>query len=1054
MGLINLYDTISNEKKVIQGNGILKELLPNYNLDNCEIIKAGQKLTKDYEVKQDDVLLLRVLPKGMSALLITTLVVSGVALLAGATLGAVMLVKQKKNKEEMEKAQRDAANLAQTVDTKPYLKGAKNKNALGSLMPYQVGEIYNTPMTLTDGFIEIGGTNGKDQYFNFNFNLGYGDLVVKKILIGDEVILNNASGIAEGEHDFNSTSPYYDAENYVELRQAGNDFTQNTKFNKKVVLTQDGAELKHDYGDEAGTEIIRQIADNTKTLEVCITFNGLRQYDESLSTWVARTATVRPYWSNDGGTTWNEFYFSGMNDNTIEINSKETIRFVATKTFAPADVLELDENNELVAKEILLKVVKTTPKLESNSNEDCYLQYYQSFCYDPKTSDLTQLTDCKVIEDFFKSKLTRLAVHVKATENTTDTLDEFHVIASAMAPIWNGTSWGEKAATNNPAAIIYEILTNDKHKPSQMTTDDFDADDLGALYEYCEEMGYTSNAIITSQIKKLDIIDNILQTVNAVMYRQDGLLRFAIDTLEENPVALINAENIKNITYTKELKRKPNGIKVTYTNEKTWQIDTFYLVIDPVTKALRDYRTDDDTLTELTLDYVTNYNHASKIALRNLKELILQSRVITAGVGNVGDRYPLFSTVLLQYKEFRQGLGSGTIHRILYDTNGDIAGLEISDLMKFNNSTSAHYGVVIYAVSELGSQLYYKTIKFTKEKAILNTTNGLLNTIGGLLGVIKPGTTATRTIYFDEPIEVTAEAILPQLLNSISVGILDNNGEFTKVTHTMKITNIEPDGNGSFTLTLKDYNPNIYDVGAIPSYKSNITPAARVAKAIPSNPNTNSDILTNDAKAKIYEETGLSRLDSVDITEVNEDTGEVTIKADLIKGAQGVFDEITSNNSTFVDCTVTGRFECTKGFIAKNELSIAVTQDTEELFHNINSIIDEELEINKILTMACFGYAAIITADEPMTIYPSLLKYRRVMDTVFVGVNEEIALLGLVRNEMTGAITYRVYYFTKKNYQSENPTYKLEYSTGYTPPSDLFPRTTVSNFTWYGQLYI
>ena len=233
MGLINLYDTISNEKKVVQGNGKLKELLPNYNLANCEIIKAGQKLTKDYEVKQDDVLLLRVLPKGMSALLITTLVVTGVALLAGATLGAVMLVKQKKNKEEMEKAQRDAANLAQTVDTKPYLKGAKNKNALGSLMPYQVGEMYNTPMTLTDGFIEIGGTNGTDQYFNFNFNLGYGDLVVKKILIGDEVILNNASGITEGEHEFNSTSPYYDAEYYIELRQAGNDFTQNTKFNKK-----------------------------------------------------------------------------------------------------------------------------------------------------------------------------------------------------------------------------------------------------------------------------------------------------------------------------------------------------------------------------------------------------------------------------------------------------------------------------------------------------------------------------------------------------------------------------------------------------------------------------------------------------------------------------------------------------------------------------------------------------------------------------------------------------------------------------------------------------
>ena len=56
----------------------------------------------------------------------------------------------------------------------------------------------------------------------------------------------------------------------------------------------------------------------------------------------------------------------------------------------------------------------------------------------------------------------------------------------------------------------------------------------------------------------------------------------------------------------------------------------------------------------------------------------------------------------------------------------------------------------------------------------------------------------------------------------LSFGTLDTDGGFQAVTRTMKIVNIEPADHG-YSLTLKDYNPALYEYGKLPEYKSNIT---------------------------------------------------------------------------------------------------------------------------------------------------------------------------------------------------------------------------------------
>ena len=76
------------------------------------------------------------------------------------------------------------------------------------------------------------------------------------------------------------------------------------------------SELKHDYEQEA-VPVIVQAAENAMSIQVCIQFSCLREYNSDDEEWQERTATVIPYWSNDGGNTWHSFVFAGSNNNSF-----------------------------------------------------------------------------------------------------------------------------------------------------------------------------------------------------------------------------------------------------------------------------------------------------------------------------------------------------------------------------------------------------------------------------------------------------------------------------------------------------------------------------------------------------------------------------------------------------------------------------------------------------------------------------------------------------------------------------------------------------------------
>jgi len=855
MGLINIYNTVSNEHSQIKALGKIKDVLPDYDFSKCICIKAGEKINPEYVIKEDDVLYLRTVPGSSAAVAITIAVISVVV--AGVAIG-VSYQQSQEAKAQQEKAMRDSKNLSSAGTSLPFLRGCKNKSALGNPVQYVIGETYNSPYALTDGFYAIGGTDGNKQYWNAVLSAGYKGQVFEKLYCGNELVQEwsdttpqtCAYGTKEG-------TLYHDPENIIEITQDGS--FKNNYFRQKVKGTLVGTELKNEYDEQRDKNkeyLVKQCELNTSKVEVCIEFPSLRAYDTDLETWVEKPVVVTPEWSNgdknaDGSikwyttgfkfessktATWRQansdtiqtlidagklekntkyapkiLYTSKSDDvrvesqgknslqsdkvyyledqtfeNTIQRNSSNTIRFVAEKEFTA---------EECYGKTISVRLSRDM-KAEKNTQEDCYFKYMNCYCYDAAKSTANKLEPCLVYEN--QDELALIGLRFIANESTKDVLDEMNFISYAIAPGFTNTGVITAEVENrNPVSWIYKILTSDTHKHSQYSFSEININSFYTAWKFCEDNKLYVDGIVTTAIKKRDLITKLCSVINATLfYNSDGLLEIVIDKAESTPVALLNAENIKSITYAKELNRKPTGIKLSFTNHESWQIDTRYVMIDG-----SDQHDEDDIITEKSVELVTDPTFIYKIGQRTAREQVLQPITLTADVGREGDYYPLYSLVLVQLQQLRQGLQSSIITSVNKNNSGAIIGITISDEVQLSSNQS--YGVVIQAISSAGTALFYRAVT---------------------------GDEKTRTLMFSE--SITGD-IVPVIGNNISFGLLNNDGSFDKVTNKYKIYGLSRNGNEGVKLTLKPYNEALYEFGTIPEFKSNLTPSQNKGSQVP-----------------------------------------------------------------------------------------------------------------------------------------------------------------------------------------------------------------------------
>lgn len=790
MALIHVFDGLTH-KTSYTFNGRLSEHITGVDWENSIILRGGYRIGADYEVQPDDIIYVRKTPTAATTVAIVAIAV--VAVGAGVVAG-VSMYKQKQAEKEMEAAQKAAKAGAEQTTKLPFVKGARNQAATGQTFPYVIGETLFTPYRLCPAHYTIAGAKGEEQYYNVVLECGYNNLVIDKIKMGETVIKAfNTDTPQNGEYSWDAGT-YYDERNKIEIRQSG-DFI-NSDFNEKIVMTELTEEIPHEHASSDAAEnqrieakwqagVVQELPSRPMKVELIALFDGLQKYDDG---WKSQSITLQPQWTNNpdaASPTWHDFdtgfIQNGTASNEFTYNTKQQMRFSAVQNFTAA---------QAYGKKISVRVRRTTPKAESNAKDTVYLLAVQTTCYDAKKSTSSSLVAAKVLEDTERDKCTRLGIRVAANANTSGNLDAFSIITRACARTWNGSAWSNaKTPTSNLAAWVLEIMTSDKHAPSQYADAELDLPSFGAWYTYCQTQGFRADGVICKATKKKSVIETLCKNGNAalVFNPMTGKIEVAIDNGRDYSIALLNSDTIQTISTTKEFKRKTTGKKVTYVNkDEDYDADSVIFMRDG-----GEYDPQTDTLTQTALEYITTYQHAFKYAWRQMAEEMAQPRVATVKVGREAAYYPIFSRVELQHKSLKIGLAHGKITGLKWQS-GLLKEIYIEGTVTFPANVAC--GVIINCVSDSGR---------------------------GLCALKVTGTGTTSTLTVTTTIRQSAD-IIPRAGDYFSFGKLDNDGNFTTVTNTMKITNAEETDDG-YTLTLVDYNAALYTYGTLPEYKSNLT---------------------------------------------------------------------------------------------------------------------------------------------------------------------------------------------------------------------------------------
>lgn len=559
--------------------------------------------------------------------------------------------------------------------------------------------------------------------------------------------------------------------------------------------------------------------------------------------------------------------------NTFSYNSTTQLRFNAHKDFAFADHFTYDSENEKNIQRgypITIRLRCPTNKVSSGTEvAQCYVEWIHSYCYDvDKSASQGTLVDERVVGDEEAAKSTLIGVHIKATLTNEDKIKAINVVTNGLAPIPTKNSVGiwewnlaNKVITSNPASWLIEILTSDTHKASKVSlTDEIDTDTFGDLYDYCENQGIFINKVLTEGEQKAQVLDDILSVCHATLYQNIyGKIAVAIDREIENPIALLNEQNLISFDYEKSVSLEVDGLRCKYIDANSgFQENNFVALYDSSSTL-----DENSVLREVTLDGITDEIQARRQARYIMASTKLRPLKATAKIGNEGFFFTPYSKLLVQHPSLKIGLGNAVIKNIIVQ-NDRIVGVDLYEPVDIDFSNP--FSVIIQCVGEDYCTPISRTVRklfphnlelsdgtnlelsdgteleimagYHPSSYIIDTPLSLssgefLELSDGtdlVLRVNKYSPRRIETLYFSTPIPVDS-AVIPHRGDVLSYGY-----ELETVSREFIITTIKPNGTDGYTLELYDYDEEIFDFDSaeIPDYQPLITERRPVSGEKPS----------------------------------------------------------------------------------------------------------------------------------------------------------------------------------------------------------------------------
>lgn len=703
------------------------------------------------------------------------------------------------------------------------ISGAQNETQLNSVFPMVLGQARVFPPYVANYYVALDDKTAGDgeQYLYALLNLGYKDLKVSNIKMGDTLIATNTADVRNGYISIDGGLAGITAE----IRQNG---TIPVTYGTPRKMTQLNAVVKQ----EDMQTFVYTTPKNTQKITIGLQFNGLfkQNSDGGLDD---ATVTMAYYYRKAGTLTWNTPQ-GAASENVYIINSqtvsyglfgvykikipKQTVRgstFKVSTNDGYKDGKIVAGNMQILTPDGWKDVTYNTSTIvgsgaitEFTNNTKDVLRYEIDIL--PTEADITDNPDYQwdimvqrltaddrtsyndaitwtyavyemggiIMQQTQLDKVCLLALKIQANEITQANLNKINAICQMVAPVYNSETetWSDSTPipTSNPAAIMRKVLKGSyMNKAATDSLIDYTA--LNKLYTFCETNSYMCNGVISEQETLTDILQKVLGTCRTEFYIKNGMYSCVIDDVQPTPVAILSPKNTSDFTWTRQFGEKIACYSIKYQNA-----DQNYEDIIEDVYPIGEMEADGDLKQDLNIWGVNNHEQAFKIgrylhaANKLRRELYNLSIPIEHFALSKGQR------VLLSHDVISVGIIAGNIKSYDSGTNSITVDeiLSVTDPLKtYGIQISTDLGVVVIPCEV---ELIGNTIHLLEEPTI-SITSGMIYALGETDKITEDCIVKSKTIEQSPQLKGKLELVpyAPEIFTADTTPVPDFDANIT-----------------------------------------------------------------------------------------------------------------------------------------------------------------------------------------------------------------------------------------------------------------------------------
>lgn len=176
---------------------------------------------------------------------------------------------------------------------------------------------------------------------------------------------------------------------------------------------------------------------------------------------------------------------------------------------------------------------------------------------------------------------TKLAMRIKSSEQLNGALQNFSCIVRQRIPVWNGTSWASPAVNLNPAWVLHWLLTSCPAISRHVDPARIDLPQFLAYADFCTAHDFETRAVVDSRTTARAVIDDLLANALGGMSLRDGKYSIIFDDGAATPTMAFTPLDSSNFAVSRAYVEIPHALKVRFKNPAAdWDMDEIVVLDD------------------------------------------------------------------------------------------------------------------------------------------------------------------------------------------------------------------------------------------------------------------------------------------------------------------------------------------------------------------------------------------------------------------------------------------------------------------------------------------